>query len=213
MNKHVTIILLALILFFHPEFLTAQISYGGTPASFSLQEKKAMVVPVVEMQHVSNAQLMRAEPQNGLRLKPYKFAHTFDVDITPQNSGAWTVANDGTKIWQVKILSQGAYSLNIIFDRFKLPDHAKLFIYSPDHQKVLGAFTANNESAYGTFAIRPLGGDEMIVEYDEPFIERITQRRRVIFIAYSDVPGSRIVFSRPVIVIRQLNEGIMLPHR
>ena len=168
MNKHVTIILLALILFFHPEFLTAQISYGGTPASFSLQEKKAMVVPVVEMQHVSNAQLMRAEPQNGLRLKPYKFAHTFDVDITPQNSGAWTVANDGTKIWQVKILSQGAYSLNIIFDRFKLPDHAKLFIYSPDHQKVLGAFTANNESAYGTFAIRPLGGDEMIVEYDEP---------------------------------------------
>jgi len=168
MNRHVIFILLAFGLSLFPEVMTAQISYGGQPASFSLKEKAAVVIPIVRVEHVSNRQLMKAEPQSGLRLKPYKFAHTFKVDITPQNSGTWTVAADGTKIWRVKILSQGAYSLNIIFDRFKLPDHAKLFIYSPNHKKVLGAFTANNESGYGTLAVRPLAGDEMVVEYDEP---------------------------------------------
>lgn len=168
MNRHVIFILLAFGLALSREVMTAQISYGGQPASFSLKEKAAAVVPVVQMEHVSNQQLMKAEPKNGLRLKPYKFAHTFNVDVTPKNSGTWTVASDGTKIWRVKILSPGAYSLNIIFDQFELPDHAKLFIYSPDHQKVMGAFTANNESGYGTFAVRPLAGDEMVVEYDEP---------------------------------------------
>jgi len=168
MNRHVIFILLAFGLALFPEVMMAQISYGGQPASFSLKEKAASVIPVVRMEHVSNQQLMSAEPKSGLRLKPYKFAHTFKVDITPQNSGTWTVADDGTKIWRVKILSRGAYSLNIIFDQFKVPDHAKLFIYSPDHKKILGAFTANNESGYGTFAVRPLAGDEMVVEYDEP---------------------------------------------
>ena len=144
-----------------------QVSYGGSPASFTRLKRATMQLPVVEMSPVNNFDLQLKEASTGNQFKKQKFAKGFEVDISPDNAGVWEVA-DGMKIWRVAIRSRGAYSLNILFDRAILPTGASIFIYSPDHTVVRGAFNANNEQSSGMLPIFPLPGDEIVVEYNEP---------------------------------------------
>ena len=144
-----------------------QVSYGGSPASFNSLKSLKMELPVVGMTPVNNYDLQVKDLQSGNPNKKYTFARSFDVDISPANSGVWDEAN-GMKIWRVGIKSAGAYSLNIIFDRAILPTGASIFIYTPDHQTLRGAFNANNEQSSGMLPIYPVPGDEIIVEYNEP---------------------------------------------
>lgn len=144
-----------------------QVSYGGTPASFNQLKSAILQLPVVEMAPVNNFDLLLKETQSRNQYKKQKFAKSFDVDISPDNAGVWDSA-DGIRIWRVAIRSKGAYSLNILFDRAILPTGASIFIYSPDHQILRGAFNANNEQSSGMLPIFPLPGDEIVVEYNEP---------------------------------------------
>ncbi len=95
---------------------------------------------------------------------PLRFAHPFFVNLTPQNSGSWEDCSGGKSIWRLAIKSEGAKSLNLIFDHFKLMEGAKLFIYNVKKTQVLGAFTSDNNKPSGLFAIAPVTGDEIIVE-------------------------------------------------
>lgn len=144
-----------------------QVSYGGSPASFSHFKSAVLEIPVVEMAPVNNFDLQLKDLQAKNQNKRLKFAKSFEVDISPDNSGIWDVAN-GMRIWRVAIRSKGAYSLNILFDRAILPTGASIFIYSPDHEILRGAFNANNEQSSGMLPIFPLPGDEIVVEYNEP---------------------------------------------
>jgi hypothetical protein len=144
-----------------------QVSYGGSPASFNHFKSAVLELPVVEMVPVNNFDLQLKEVQSKSQYKKETFAKAFDVDISPDNSGIWDVSN-GMRIWRVVIRSKGAYSLSILFERAILPTGASIFIYSPDHQILRGAFNANNEQTSGMLPIFPLPGDEIIVEYNEP---------------------------------------------
>ena len=144
-----------------------QISHGGVPASFTSLKQATFIIPVVEMAPVVNEELIREERAESNHLKPYRFAKSFNVDIDPTNSGTWKSIS-GQRIWCVQIRSKGAYSLNLIFDKMIIPKGASLFFYSPDHSKIMGAYTSENELSSGYFSFFPLTGDEMIVEYDEP---------------------------------------------
>ena len=146
---------------------SAQLSYGGIPASFSQLKKAASVVPVIDMEPVDNDQLLIAEKADPENLKSFYFAKSFKVDISPQSSGIWDVKGE-LKIWRVGIRSKGAWSLNLIFDKMIIPQDASLFIYSKDQKKVLGAFTSANEQSSGYFSTFPISGDEIVIEYNEP---------------------------------------------
>lgn len=168
MVKHILFLFLILALTFILSFRSdGQISYGGVPASFNRLKSQNLQLPIVEMAPVNNYELQLKDTQSKNLNKKFRFAKSFDVDISPDNSGVWDSA-DGIRIWRVAIRSKGAYSLNIIFDRAILPTEASIFIYSPDHQILRGAFNANNEQSSGMLPIFPLPGDEIIVEYNEP---------------------------------------------
>ena len=163
----IPLILLLLLSSFLSYRCLGQVSYGGSPASFNLLKSLKVDLPVIEMASVNNSDLQKADLQSKNSFKKYRFAKSFDVDISPDRAGIWSTA-DGMKIWRVAIRSKGAYSLNILFDRAILPTGASIFIYSPDHQILRGAYNANNEQSSGMLPIYPLPGDEIIVEYDEP---------------------------------------------
>ena len=147
---------------------TGQLSYGGIPASFSQLKKTAsLTIPVIEMESVDNNQLLIDEQSDPNHLKSFYFAKNFQVDISPEYSGRWETKDD-MKIWRLGLRSKGAWSLNLIFDKMIIPQGASLFIYSKDHAKVLGAFTADNEQSSGNFSTYPVPGDEIVVEYNEP---------------------------------------------
>ena len=148
---------------------SGQISQGGKPLE-SLKLKSAQV-PVAEMPAVNNSKLKKQaveDFQSTPILKPFQFAIPFEVNFTTQNSGEWTSAEDGTQIWQLKIYSKGAKSINLIFDHFLLPQGARLYLYNESENYYLGAYTSFNNKPSGKFAVSPIAGEELIVQYELP---------------------------------------------
>ena len=146
---------------------SGQLSFGGTPASFSISKKAISTIPIIEMEPVDNAKLLLEEQTDTRHLKPFRFAKSFHIDISPEISGLWVTEGD-MKIWRLEMHSKGAWSINLLFDKMIIPTGASLFIYNIDHSKILGAFTSNSEQSSGHFSTYPLAGDELIVEYNEP---------------------------------------------
>lgn len=132
---------------------------------------KSRGIPQVKMPEVDNKILQQkafVTGQEELKLKPFQFAHGFDVNISPETSGQWTYNVQGYDVWQIRIVSAGAYSLNLIFDQFRLPYGARLFLYNEKENQYRGAFTSYNNKSTGKFAVAPVAGDELIVQYEVP---------------------------------------------
>jgi hypothetical protein len=102
------------------------------------------------------------QPRKG---RPLHFAYPHFVELSPENSGHSTVLDDGRLVWQLVISSPGAYSLNLIFDKFNLVEGDSLFIYDPSGETVLGAFTAENNKPWGGLATAPVPGEMAVVEW------------------------------------------------
>lgn len=148
----------------------AQLSDGGVPMDISYTKSTSgtelIILPTIDNQVLLKASLARFE---GNRLKPFRFAEPIDVSLNIENSGHWFEVDD-YRVWQLTIVSSGAKSLNIIFDKYNLPPDARLFLFSPDHDDILGAFTATNNKSSGKLATSPIRGDRITLQYEEPLL-------------------------------------------
>jgi ABC-type lipoprotein release transport system permease subunit len=115
----------------------------------------------------------------GNRIGGLRFAHTFFTDLSPENAGIVFHDAEGNRIWKVGIRSNGAYSLNVLFSQYELPDGACVFLYNPDRSVVLGPFTNENRPDGGEFSVAPVAGDELVVEYHEPAGSAISGKVRI----------------------------------
>ncbi len=152
-------------LIFLPGGVYPQISQGGVP--METKELKSSRFSIVEMPVAEIEKSMRlavTDSIEGMPLKPFRFAHPFEVNLSPDNSGEWFEAGNGYRCWKLIIRSKGAKSINLIFNRFNLPENARLFIFND--QKVLGAYTSANNKQSGKFAVSPIEGDELTIQYE-----------------------------------------------
>ncbi|MCK6445657.1 MAG: hypothetical protein L6Q99_04630 [Planctomycetes bacterium] len=169
----------------------AQISYGGEPLSFS--RAVSIQAPTTLMPHVDVQSLMAEDEVNQReKIGPYRFAATLPVDLSLDNSGAWTSFENGDRLWQLRIESPGAYSLNVIFENFWMPPGASLFVYNDDRSWVMGEFNELNNDTHGQFAIQPVPGEALTFEYYEP-ANSPTGLLRIgeVFHAYRDLYGTK----------------------
>mgnify|MGYP001765633933 CR=1 FL=1 len=149
--------------------ITAQLSEGGVP--LKIKQLKSSRGSRVEMpsflSYFSNE--VQSAPEEK-QLKPFKFAHGYAVNLTTENSGEWFSAADmeDVAVWRLTIKSPEAYSLNLVFDDFEMPEKSRLFVYSETEEYLLGAFTSDNNAASRKFAIAPVAGDEITVQYEVP---------------------------------------------
>jgi hypothetical protein len=72
-----------------------------------------------------------------LKDRPWRFGQNLEVYLNPENSGVWDYLSDGSKIWRLGIVSPGAISLNLTFDKYRLPKGAQMFIYTPDRKNII----------------------------------------------------------------------------
>ncbi len=156
-----------LILLF-PFAVSGQISHGGVPIQINRLKSASpnpdlVIMPAVDNQKMRN---IYSRPTQNM-LKPFRFAHSFEVSLTPENSGKW-YTDDDVNVWQLRIRSTGAYSLNLILDQYNLPENARLFLISLKTGQIKGAYTSDNNSDSHMLAIEPLEGDELLVQYEEP---------------------------------------------
>ena len=164
-----TLISFSILVFFLFSGLSsfAQISHGGYPyfkTTASQMKFETVLMPVEKMHKLKSERAV----ETSSRLKHAKYAHEFIVNKTSDNSGIWTVLPNGQRVWNLAITSPGAYSLSIVFDKFRLPKGGKLFVYNYTNDRVLGAYTKKNNKNSGRFAIEPLAGEDLIIEYIEP---------------------------------------------
>ncbi len=142
--------------------VNAQISSGGNPhgAGIYYPKDKIVKMPAIHEEELRSIEEYKPSDKNA----PFQFAYPFGVNLNPSNSGEWSQLTDGSRIWKLEITSEGAYSLNLIFDKFELKEGAEVFIYDPQKNHVLGAFNSRNVKTTGILAVQPVPGDRLVVE-------------------------------------------------
>ena len=146
----------------------AQVSAGGTPPSY--QHSLVDLVPTVALPTPDIARHLAEDETTDNASAPWRFGAHIPVDFGLDNSGIWSTLPDGGRVWRLRLLSTGAYSLNLLYDQFELPAGAEFFLYTDDQSQTIGAFTEYNSASSpdGTFATQPTPGDVVVLEYHEP---------------------------------------------
>lgn len=166
----------------------AQISTNELPVSFSLfqqdiQTSSRLNKEILPSQNMNDMYLEDEEnEQNGI---PPRFGYRIRVDFNMENSGTWIDLPTGDRIWQLSIESPRALSLNLLYDKFWLPEGAKFFVFTGDKKQNIGAFTSRNnkgprEAPQG-FATGLLYAENITLEYFQP---KEIKEQGIISIAY-----------------------------
>jgi hypothetical protein len=164
--KSSTIALVVALSFYFVAKAPAQVAEDGVPYSFSFQVDDD--IPAVIMPGIDLMALLAEDEIEEAEGMPFRFGAPFDIDLGLNNSGKWDTLSNGDRLWRIKIVCPGAYSTNLIYSRYWLPENARFYIYNEDKSTVLGAFTARNNKEHGKFATGLLRGDACILEYNEP---------------------------------------------
>ena len=146
--------------------VSGQVSKEGTPYSFKHSVRSDY--ETVTMPEEVDVDFLLMEDEIAGKDDPLRFGYPFYVEYNLENSGSWETTEDGGKIWRLGIISEGAYSINIVYDDYWIPPGGELYIYNLDHSRVIGAFTENNNKETDIFATAPVAGDHIVLEYYKP---------------------------------------------
>jgi len=146
--------------------LSAQVASEGIP--YSSTSTLPDEIPVMTMPGVDLPALQREDEIEAAEGLPYRFGVPFDVEYDMETSGRWDTLPNGDKVWRLKIVCPGAYTINLLYSNYWLPEGAKFYIYNENKTEILGAFTSLNNKDHGEFATGLLRGDVCILEYNEP---------------------------------------------
>ena len=100
--------------------------------------------------------------------KPWRFGNEIYVDHSANDVGEWTTLPNGDRIWRMTYKSEGAHTLNFMFDIFWIPEGATLYVYNNEKNDLIRPFTHHNnnpEEVLGTWFVK---GDQAWIEYYQP---------------------------------------------
>jgi len=161
--KKVFLIILLSVVTFH---LSAQISEGGLPPSYkSAMTKSSAILASHTLTLPDTADLALYNSGNPV---PLRYAVLEDVGIDIKECATKTILTDGSTLWQYRINSPVAKSLQVIFSKYLVPDGAQLFLYNDDYSTVRGAYTDMNITESLMFVTGDFPGKHVIIEYFEP---------------------------------------------
>ena len=159
--------------------LTVLVSYGQVctgeePVSFtrvipamSVNEQTHKVMPPLDMAKIEQED--KEEAENGIM---HRFGIKHEVSYNLTNSGEWIDLPDGDKLWRLSIFCPNATSINLLYDKFWLPEGAQFFLYSNDKQQQLGAFTSRSNKGEKEnpreFSTALIYSNHIILEYYLP---------------------------------------------
>ena len=155
-------ITLSLLAGFH-QVSFSQIEKSGTPWTLlhNSPQGKALVIHLPEVPVQWEAIVSE---QEGPGMKPLLFAWPEDTSINVVEKKNRIFSDASTDVYQLKIVSPKAWSLNLIFTGFYLPEGAEVYLYTPDYRVIRGAYTSANNQEYRELATTPVPGNEVVVE-------------------------------------------------
>ncbi len=165
-GKYFPLVLAVVLIAFFPSEISAQLSEGGLPYSFSHQLSDS--VPAIIFPRVDRDELLRQDSIEQSKGVPFRFGFSHDASINMDNSGRWDILPSGDKLWRLTIVCPEAISVNLLYNHYYLPEGAKFYIYNSSKTEIIGAFTKRNNKDDGLFATGVVRGDTMHLEYYEP---------------------------------------------
>ena len=172
--KRITLIYIFLSFFCYA--IKAQISTEERPYSWDkgIDRMTMQSIPMVTLPFLDMEAIQKEDGNNeGSNVTvPFRFGFAHEVNLSLSNSGIWKTTSDGGRLWTLRLYSPDALSLNLLYDKFWLPDGAKFFIYSEDMKQHIGAFTSQNNKGDKKnilgFATGLLFTNNIVLEYYEP---------------------------------------------
>ncbi len=159
--------LLPILFFLIASPIFAQVTNSGQPKSWDsvgLDEIPTITMPEFDLEAIKAEDKINDKKRD----IPWRFGYDFSVSYGLDNSGQWFDVESGGRVWLLKFHSEGAKTLNFLFDQYKLPDGATLYFYNEDKTDVLGAYTSSQNRKDLNFGSWLVDGDTVIVEYFEP---------------------------------------------
>jgi uncharacterized repeat protein (TIGR01451 family) len=154
--------------------LPARAQHLAQPASFDAAEALSLDrVARVAMPAVDNDALVarddaEAAARSTTEPRPLRFAEPFATTLSARSAGTWETLGDGRAVWRLVLASPDAYSINLGFSRFRLPEGAALWLYPAGDAPHFRAFTAADNEAHGELWTPIVRGDEVVVELNLP---------------------------------------------
>jgi len=120
---------LSAIVCLFPCVVYGQISTDEEPVSFksnasALRSSERTMKTLVSFDMKKIEQEDLRDEANGA---PPSFGYQHKVNYTLENSGEWTDLPGGGKIWRLAVSCEVALSINLLYDKFWLPDGANFF--------------------------------------------------------------------------------------
>ncbi|MEN8155985.1 MAG: trypsin-like peptidase domain-containing protein [Bacteroidota bacterium] len=157
---------LIFLMMISPIVLRAQLQVPGKPLGHYSRMKASNVIyllPPLDPLEIE----ARVQGGSDHYLKSYEFAIERPLSLIPESHGGW-IEEEHFRIWRVHLISPGARSLGVIFDRFTLHEDVKVMLYDPHLEHVRGAYSALNNKPSGILAIGHIPGEEVIIELQVP---------------------------------------------
>lgn len=185
-----SLVALFLLLLLAPAAQAQEVSVGGARSPFSLEPAEAKDMSVAAKVARGEAPLSRRydfirvessalhrlpplDPSEKLWEGPDKkrrigAVRTLSHPLAPySDSTSYGVAEGELRL--MGVISEGALSTRVRFERMALPDGARLYVYSmADPEEVYGPYEGRGPSGDGNFWTPPMKGDGVAVEYFVP---------------------------------------------
>lgn len=160
-----------IILFFVSGYQSAfcQVDRGGVPRSFQFQFIQKSQLQRIDVAPPDLLSIQKDDSEDAAHEKSYRVGVEVPVTISAALNGQWDDIPGGGRIWRATIRCKGAQGIGLNYSDLRLPEGSDIFVYTPDHNQVIGAITSA-ELPQKTFTTRPLKGDELVIEYYEPAI-------------------------------------------
>ena len=115
------------------------------------------------------AAVAAARVENEMIGGPRRFAEAFEVDVSTASHGRWEAGSDGrTAVWRLRVVSDGAVSLNLGFGRYRMPPGGRLRVYTPAGEEVVGPYTDADNEEHGELWTPILSGGDLVIEAAVP---------------------------------------------
>jgi len=151
-----------LLLSSSPLPLFPQISYGGEPAGFRLNDRNA--IPVIQIKAPEISEIRTEDDAVEKQGLPRRVGISIETDIDLLRDGETEVLHDGTRIWRLAVACEDALALGLYYDNFTMVQGSRFFVYGENREQVLGAYTLYNNMPGGLFATELISGDKVYLE-------------------------------------------------
>jgi len=133
------------------------LSSDSRAMSYRLDQVPSVVTPTY-----SNASLIKLYENEVTKF--VRFGHEHLVDIDFMKSSLRFENENGTITRLLKIKSEGAKSINLIFSKFQLPEESKMYIYDSKKSRLQGPIIHDVKNKIGGYANDVLPGEEIVIQ-------------------------------------------------